>query len=195
MSVHPLAYRQPIINSRALPYVPATGNGSASCSQIWPAAPRGWKPILNNRAFIFNELLHNGFWAGDLARPALLFYAAAVITWAPAIPSSLSPLWDQNTKGIPICFVDSEPKTGISSTHLALCALYLLMMLKLKVLCILSNRQHLVWAIWPCGCVTGLTVIIGQKQRHINVQACLGWAFFFCKISDVQIFPNTGGRV
>lgn len=48
--------------------LPPVGISSASYSQSWLAASRGWKPILNNRAFIFNELLRNNIWARDLCR-------------------------------------------------------------------------------------------------------------------------------
>lgn len=43
------------------------------------------------------------------ARLSHLFflYKAVVITSTPP------PQWDQNMKGIPVCFVDSEPETGI----------------------------------------------------------------------------------
>lgn len=75
------------------------------CSQSRPAAPRGWKPMLNQGAFIFHELLCNNIWAGDLCE-TIFFYKALAINSTPA------PL-DQNAKGIPVCFVDSQSDTGI----------------------------------------------------------------------------------
>lgn len=131
--VHPIfgLHDSSLSMSGALP--PAAGNGRqlSFIHQSWLAAPRGWKPIQNNRAFIFIDPLCNNIWARDLARPAHGCYIAVVITATPASPSPFPSLWDQNTKHIPICFVDLEPGTGISLTHLPpLLFFYLLMMLK-----------------------------------------------------------------
>lgn len=54
------------------------GISLASYSQSWLAASRGWKPILNNRAFIFNELLRNNIWARDLCRNRNFFQPLAL---------------------------------------------------------------------------------------------------------------------
>lgn len=104
------------------------GRGFTSCGWQWasaqlhtakagPAAPRGWKPIPNNKAFIFNELLHNNIWARDLARPAHLFFFYIKQQWLHqhqlAHPSS-SPCRIKTRRAFPTCFVESGPETGIS---------------------------------------------------------------------------------
>lgn len=58
--------------------LPPVGISPASYSQSWLAASRGWKPILNNRAFIFNELLRNNIWARDLCRNRNFFQPLAL---------------------------------------------------------------------------------------------------------------------
>lgn len=113
----------------------AMGISSASYSQSWPAGPRGWKPILNNRAFIFNELLCNNIWARDLGGPVHLFYKAAVITSTSANPTLSLPVGSKHEgHSYLLCWFKAKNRNFFhpppSSPHPHTHFFYLLMMLK-----------------------------------------------------------------
>lgn len=101
---------------------------------------------------------------------------------------------DQNMKGIPVCFVDSEPETGILSPPPPPLFLFandveignhFVFSVIMNIWC-MPSAHVVVWWAWPW--------LLVKKKGHINVQAGSGWAIFG-KISDAQIFPSAGGGV
>lgn len=183
VSFHPPAYRQFIINGCGFTLLRlAMGIGSASYSQSWPAAPRGWKPILNNRALIFNELLRNSIWATLRDQPVFFFIKQWWLHQYQLAPSSLPPMGSKHEGySYSLCWFRARDRNFSHPAPPSLSRSHFLFANDVEignhfVFSVIMNIWRtpsghvVVWWAWPW--------LLVKKKRHINVQAGLGWAIF-----------------